>query len=148
MKKIIFVVLICYVFISCVEHPYIEGCVETKEVINITDHSATCKGNVIIEKGKEDAGVRSKGIIFGSEIARLDYSPSYTNNMIISDKKNEGAFECHMMDLQSNTKFYVRVFAIIGYEKNDNVSDTSRNKYKKQEIVYGSVKEFTTKSQY
>ena len=93
--------------------------VETDEVTEITDFSATCGGKVIDDGGAE---IIAKGIVWSTS-----ENPTVSLSTKTDDGKGAGGFSSSMTGLLPGTKYYVRAYAT-------NSAGTS----------YGSENSFTT----
>ncbi len=92
--------------------------VATLDVINVTENSATCSGNVSSEGG---SAVTQRGICYS-----LAPNPTI-NNTTVTSGSGTGSFTCELTNLTKNTKYYVKAYA--------------KNSYG---VAYGEEKSFTT----
>jgi hypothetical protein len=95
--------------------------VSTSTPTNITSNSATCGGNVTNDGG---ANVIQRGVCYSTSP-----NPNTSNGTIATSGTGTGEYTCNLTGLTSNTKYYVRAYAI-------NSVGTS----------YGTQKDFTTSS--
>ena len=93
--------------------------VSTSTPTNITSNSATCGGIVTNDGG---ANVIQRGVCYSTS-----QNPSTSNGTIVTSGTGTGEYTCNITGLASNTKYYVRAYAI-------NSVGTS----------YGTQKNFTT----
>ena len=100
-------------------HAYAVPVVETDEVTEITDFSATCGGKVKDDGGAE---ITAKGIVWSTS-----KNPTVSLSTKTDDGKGAGEFRSTMTGLLPGTKYYVRAYA-------QNSAGTS----------YGSENSFTT----
>ncbi len=87
-------------------------------MINVTENSATCSGNVSSEGG---SAVTQRGICYS-----LAPNPTI-NNTTVTSGSGTGSFTCELTNLTKNTKYYVKAYA--------------KNSYG---VAYGEEKSFTT----
>ena len=92
--------------------------VSTLDVINITESSATCSGNVSSQGGST---VTERGVCWS-----LAPNPTI-NNSTLTSGTGTGSFTCELTGLTKNTKYYVKAYA--------------KNSYG---VAYGEEKSFTT----
>jgi hypothetical protein len=92
--------------------------VATLNVINVTENSATCSGNVSSEGG---SSVTQRGVCYS-----LAPNPTI-NNTTVTSGSGTGSFTCELTNLTKNTKYYVKAYA--------------KNSYG---VAYGEEKSFTT----
>lgn len=94
--------------------------VTTSSASNITYASAAVGGNVTSDGG---ASVTERGVVYS-----ISQNPTTSNSKVTSGN-GIGSFTCDLTNLQENTKYYVRAYAI-----------------NKKGVAYGEQKSFTTKS--
>lgn len=102
MKKYSFLfVLITALLMSCGKDP-IKPSVVTNDVTEITETSAICGGEVVSDGGAE---VTAKGVCWSTE-----QNPTIEDNYTI-DGSGSGAYISNLLNLSSNTIYYVRAYA-------------------------------------
>ena len=127
--KPVYLLLSLIVLISCSKedipiNPKGLATVTTDEVTNITETSATCSGTVTSEGGEI---VTSRGICYNTEP-----NPTY-QNYYLNQGGGIGHFSIRISGLASNTKYYIRAFAVdstgisYGSEKSFITSDPFAN---------------------
>ncbi|MDR2949946.1 MAG: hypothetical protein LBV71_12155 [Prevotella sp.] len=131
---------------SCFEDDYIKGYVQTNDIdINfVTDNAALCSGVVTVDFAGIDAmyTIIQMGIVFSKDSI---YIRDISSNQIfskdstcISSQVNEGVFNCWLENLQPNTNYYIRAYAIF----NCDYSNDSGISYR----LYGDIQTFATKA--
>lgn len=83
--------------------PYTTPTVQTNEVIDVTHNSAIVGGTIAANGGKE---ITERGVVYATT-----QNPT-TNNTKVMSGTGSGSFTCNLTDLQPNTTYYVRAYAV------------------------------------
>ena len=101
-KHLLFIAIIASILVSCkpkAEKPE----VVTFPVSEITDNSAVCGGNVTSDGGAE---VTARGVCWS-----VSQNPTIDDNKT-SDGSGVGSFTSNLINLTSNTTYYIRAYAV------------------------------------
>ena len=112
--KIIYLVIIAFIFAGCEESYYSEGSIKTVDVTNVTMQSAVINGRLEFSVTGGNAKIVRRGFVFGtSENELTAVKGDFSGGMVYDAIGNEGNFSGNVSALLPNTQYVAKAFFVL-----------------------------------